>query len=161
VIREENRRGVEADVAHVSKSWQRLVIDHDEFGSIDGDGWTFGNDCNHFLADVPDKVPSEGRLSEAFREERDLPNGNDCQILGTENGDDTGKRLRFIGSNSNDSGRCALGSNKMKMEQVRRPRVGGEKGLPSQEIGARHVVLLWIARPISIHCAHPKFWNMF
>jgi hypothetical protein len=54
-------------------------------------------------------------LSEVFREERDLPNGNDCQIVGAEDSDDARKRLCFIGLNRENSGRSVLGSNKMEM----------------------------------------------
>ncbi|CAB4345051.1 unannotated protein [freshwater metagenome] len=77
VLWEKNRCGFDADVTHISESWQRLVLNHNEFGGIGGDGWAFGNDGHHFLADVTHKVMCEWRLSKVFGEQSNFPDGDD------------------------------------------------------------------------------------
>ena len=98
MIWEENRCSFEADVTHISESWQRLVVDHDKFGGIDGNGQAFGNDGHYFLADVTHKVLCKWRLSKVFGEQSNFPDWGDGQILGAEHGDNAGKRLRVIGA---------------------------------------------------------------
>jgi uncharacterized membrane protein YqiK len=43
----------------------------------------------------------------------------------------------------------------MQMHQARGLSVGSEKSFSSQDLGGRHMVRLWIARPVSSQCVRP------